>query len=254
MKILITQKIDGFAGSENYLIRLAHGLTKRNIKFGFLLLYSDPKKTKLFKSKILTESITLHEVKLSSLFSLRAYSDVKEIIDENGYDIIHSNLLLTDLFCSFFKRFFCPRIILVSGKHGYEEKYTNKYGFKPNWKGIGKYWLAAKIAESNINKSFAITNGISNLFIGLDIVKPSKIEVIPYGFDFVKKGVYDKKLRFSKYQMVIVGRLTSYKGHRFAFEALKLLKGKYREELKLIICWKRRAGKRIKRTGLQYWN
>ncbi len=245
MKILLSQKIDGIAGSENYLLRLSRGLISNNVEVHFLILYKEQNGIASFQKELEKNDIPFFCLSVKGLSSLTSFRKIRYLITENEYDIVHTNLIFTDFYFAIFKRFFLPKLKLVSGKHGYEEKYTNKYGFRPVSLSMDKYLSIAKLAETQVNRSYAISRGLFNLFTGLGISRKEQIEVVNYGFDFNSEYAIRKECTYGKPQLVIVGRLTHYKGHRFAFKAIQLLKDKY-PEIKLVIVGSGELDKHLK--------
>lgn len=237
MKILVSQKINGIAGSENYLLNLLPGLRESGIAADFLILYNkeNEQNTLKFEEKLKQYGIKVFKQVLNKIPTFKQLRRINELIKENNYDLVHSNLLFADFTLAACKFFFNRKLKLVSGKHGYEERYNSLYGFDSSKKKINTYWIIARIAELGMNKSYAISKGLFNLYSGLGICKKENLQIIPYGFDFDASYKIRENLRFGENQLIIVGRLTGFKGHRFAFEALKILKEKYKQLVTLVV-------------------
>lgn len=225
MKILFVQKIVGVAGSENYLLNILPGLLSRGVSVEFMALV--PKGGKGNESKFIN-ILSEHNIKVHTIYYTIPYINfcrkVNKTIRLGGYDLVHSNLIHADFFLALVKTFFNRKFILVSTKHGYEEKYTNQFGFDPSRITKNLYWRILKWSEQRINRSFAISKSLEHLFVGLGICHQSKIDMIHYGFTFNEPPKTDPSLRYSKNQLILVGRLTEFKGHRFALQAVSLLK------------------------------
>lgn len=151
-----------------------------------------------------------------------ALSQLTKLCRKESIEVIHSHLLHADVIASMLKRYYCRKITHVSTKHGYEEYYNNKFGFDPSHRIKNKYWRVARWAEKTVTKSYAISKGLQNLYIGLEICRADKLELIYYGFDFDFE--LDKKKENDRFKLVMVGRLTEFKGHRYAIEACRHLK------------------------------
>lgn len=232
MKILQTTYVRGIAGSENFLLNAIPGLLQKGHEVAFLMLYVVEEETQAL-AKILDErNITYYKIDIRRQKLVTALPKIARLMKQ--YDVSNSHLLHADFALSLAKRFFARKTVLVSGKHGYEEWYINTHGFDPAHTVKNKYWRISKMAEANTNRSFAISKGIQNMFIGADISPKNKIDLIYYGFEFDSNFSYKTELRFGEQQLCIVGRLTAFKGHRFAIEALRILKPDF-PELKLVI-------------------
>jgi len=233
MKVLITQKIIGIAGSENYLLQLVKGLAERDVDVEFLSLV--PKGLKgseeVFNDKISELDVKVHTIYYSFPF-FNTLQAIARLIKTKEYDLVHSHLIHADLLLAIAKKYF-TKFKLVSSKHGYQEWYNNKFGFDPKFKIKNSYWRLARWAEKQMDRSFAISKGLQNLYVGLGICKNEKLELIHYGFNF--PDIFNTgKYRFSEYQLAIVGRLTAFKGHRYAIEALEIIKNKF-SDLQLVV-------------------
>ncbi|MDF2379967.1 glycosyltransferase family 4 protein [Nostoc ellipsosporum NOK] len=223
------QKIEGIAGSEKYFFTFLPALKKRGIEADFLLLYHGEMTAAAleFESVLLKENIKVIRRKVNRLPLPWQLTSVNRMIKANGYDLVHTNLIYSDMFFALLKMLINPKLRLVSEKHGYDEWYMDQYGFDVSRKTKNKYWYTAKFAERFINRSFAVSEGLYKLYTGLDICKPGRLDIIKHGFDFDDDVHYDEQFRVGAPQLVIVGRLTRMKGHRFALAALSLLKEKY---------------------------
>ncbi|HAS36164.1 MAG TPA: hypothetical protein DCS15_06735 [Flavobacteriales bacterium] len=151
---------------------------------------------------------------------------LKKLQKVQNFDIIHSHLIHADFLMAMFKKFVKEDFKLVSTKHGFQEWYNNKYGFDAGVKKNNFYLRVAKFAEKQMDASIAISKGLRDLYVGLKISKQKRIHLIHYGLDFPEKIELDASKRFWKNQLVLVGRLTAFKGHRYALEALKLVSEK----------------------------
>ncbi|MCB9361650.1 MAG: glycosyltransferase family 4 protein [Flavobacteriales bacterium] len=247
MKILHCSKIIGIAGSENYLLTILPALQEKGVHVEFLALvpYSKRGSEKKFITILENANVTTHIIYYKS-FLLKAIRDINKLINFNDFNIIHTHLIHADFFLSLTKSLFNSTINIVSTKHGYDEMYNNKFGFNPQYRKKNIYWRIAKWSEKRITKSFAISKGLQNLYIGLKICKSQELELIYYGFNFPTTIEPETPLRESENQLVIVGRLTNFKGHRYAIRASKLLKER-RINFKLLIIGSGHIEKNLKK-------
>lgn len=220
MKILQSTYVRGVAGSEKFLLNAIPALKKRGHVVECLILYVVEEETLGFQQLLKDEGIQYHLFSISKFNLFSSLPKIGKLMKQ--FDVVNSHLLHADLTLSLAKRFFARKTRLVSGKHGYEEWYNNQFGFDPQHKVKNRYWRVARFAESKIDASFAISKGLQQLYIGLGISK-STTSLIYYGFDFETGISVEDKYRFGTPQLCMVGRLTGFKGHRFAIDAIEKL-------------------------------
>ncbi|MBB3696340.1 glycosyltransferase [Flammeovirga yaeyamensis] len=233
MRILFIQKVKGLAGSEKYFLEMLPALMKKGIhcEFVSVRMFNDNDKPLIFIKSLRKLGIKTYDLSFKNSYDYRIIKNLSEIIKENSFDIIHSHLIHADIWCSIYKIFSRNKIPLVSTKHGYDEKYINKYGFKVKINYFSKYYLLALFCEKFIDRSFAVSNGIKQLFTGLKISSENKIDVIHHGFLYEDLKQTNSK---QEYQLLVVGRLIPFKGHRYLIESIAELIDFY-PKIKLLI-------------------
>ncbi len=223
MKVLHVQNITGIAGSEMYLLNALPALKREGDEIHFLILH--PKKNGKgygdFKKRLEDKGIIVHVIPFGIFPFVSFLRRIHKLVRSESFDIVHTHLIHADFLLAYYKKWINPKIKLVSTKHGYEEWYNNKYGFDPNQKQRNLYYRIARFAETQVDASIAISKGLYELYLGLEISKQERLKLIHYGFDFPNSYSADESLRFSNKQAVLVGRLTPFKGHRYAVEAFK---------------------------------
>lgn len=231
MKVLFVQKEGGIFGAENYHLKILPALVKRGITVHFLRLYTNYQGGEggEFVNKLKNIGIKTLEVNIGRFPGLRDLLLVRRIINEGGYDFIHSHLIHADFYISLIKMAFGLSCPWITTKHGYDNSYTSKHGFDPSQQTITLYYLMAKLSEKLSNKSYTISHGLRNFFIKAKITRPEKMGMIHYGFDFEETSdrLTDNDFRLFKQQIVIVGRLVAFKGHKFLLESLTKLTGPF---------------------------
>lgn len=240
MKVLLTQKVAGIAGSENYLLNILPALKQRGIQAEFLLLYSlgDEKENELFESKLTNLGIVYYKFVVGQFPSFSTMKQIASLIKKNGYDIVQSNLIYAELALGLTKLLFHRKMKHVLAKHGYDEQYTFKHGFDPSYKKFDKYFVVSWIANLFSNMTFTITRGLYELNVGLGICKKEKTRIIHYGFEFKDSDFsVNPQYRFGQPQIAMVGRLVQYKGHHYAIEALAILKKDFPNISMVIVGW-----------------
>jgi len=194
----MVQKAKLYAGSEKYLIDIIPAL-------------------KDIKSFYIVNDFT---------FNPGLLSKINRIVQAGKYDIVHSHLPHADFWCGFVKLLFPSKYKLVSTKHGYEESYVSNYGFAKHVIRPTPFYLVSWFAEKLIDRSFAVSHAIADLFAGISITGKQKMAVIHHGLklDRSKSKEQPKEQielpKRTKYQLIIVGRLVELKGHKYLLEAL----------------------------------
>ncbi|MEM6813976.1 MAG: glycosyltransferase family 4 protein [Bacteroidota bacterium] len=231
MKVLFIQKEGGIFGAENYHLNILPVLVKRGITVHFLRLYTNYQGGEGgdFVKKLNNIGIKTFEVNIGRFPGLRDLLFVRRVVNEGGYDFVHSHLIHADLYISIIKIMFGLSCPWITTKHGYDNSYTSKHGFDPSKQSITLYYLMVKLSEKLSNKSYTISHGLRNFFIKANITQPEKMGMIHYGFDFEETSdrLIDSDFRFFKQQIVIAGRLVAFKGHKFLLESLTKLMGPF---------------------------
>ena len=238
MKILFVQKVKALVGSEKYFLELIPELEKRGVKTEFICIYNsfNKEKVNLFINAYKAKGLKLHVLDVKSDKSiLKTLRFIRSIVVNGNFDLIHTHLIHADFWLSTLKwlgRINCP---IVSTKHGYDELFISKYGFDGTKVKHNLYYKLCKLSEKKIDNTFAVSNGLKQLFIDSGISNPEKIRTIHHGFDL--PGIENKvnsEYRFSTNQLILLGRIIPFKGHMMALKALVEIK-KEITDFKLII-------------------
>jgi len=228
MKILFIQKVKALVGSEKYFLELIPELEKRGIQTEFICIYNSTDKRKVlpFIEAYKTLNFTIHIKEVSSdksIFSTLTF--IRKIAKSTRFDLVHSHLIHADLWASLLKRINIIKCPIVSTKHGYDEAYISKYGFDASKIKKNLYYRMCKFSENKINKSFAVSNGLKQLFIDSKICKPTNISTIHHGFDLPNLQIQpNSECRYATNQLIILGRIIPFKGHMLALKALVKVK------------------------------
>jgi glycosyltransferase involved in cell wall biosynthesis len=139
----------------------------------------------------------------------------------NDISIVHSHLLNSDLIAAILKMLFYPKLILISTKHGYQEKILQQYepGKPIHLKGL--YYYITRFTLKKIDYNITISKGMSDFFVNLNITK-IRYPFIYHGVNIedFEKDLYLPDCRKANVQIIIVGRIELFKGHYFIIEAL----------------------------------
>ena len=231
MKILFIQKVKALAGSEKYFLELVPALENKGLTVEFVCIYNqaDEEKAMHFIEAYKALNLTIHVLKVKSDRSvIRILRFIRNVYKNNTFDLVHTHLIHADLWATTLKRqgsITCP---IVSTKHGYDENFISSFGFDGSKVPKDKYFKICRFSEQKISRSFAVSNGLRQLFIDAKISKPNQIQTIHHGFDL--EGIESEgsgNYRFAQQQLLIIGRVIPFKGHHYALNAL----GKIKDQL-----------------------
>lgn len=239
MKVLFVQKEGGIFGAENYHLNIIPGLVAKGITIEFLRLYTSHQGGVGgdFINRLNGMGIKTYEVNIRRFPSLNTLFKIRRIVNKGSYDVVHTHLIHADLYLALIKTFMSLKSVLVSTKHGYDNNFTAQYGFNASKQTLTAYYMISRWAEKRMNASFTISNGLRDFFIKIGLTNSERMQLIHYGFNmppnYLNKG--QDGFRVASKQIIIVGRLTLFKGHRFLIEAMKGVIQKFGDEVKLII-------------------
>ncbi len=231
MRIIHVQKIKGIAGSEKGFLNLLPGLMDNDVQVLLVCFYEKRHRSAAmsFIGQAQVKHIEVKAVQLSRVFSaVSAAMKIKSISKGWNADLVHSHLIHSDFYCAISKFLFRLKPNVVSTKHGYDEHYLAQNGFEVK-QSIKRtlYWNLAKFSEKKIKSSFAVSKGLAEFYSTSGLVKGEIMPVIYHGLNFEKNMTFDNELRFGNPQLIIVGRLVPFKGHKFVFEHLAKLKKEF---------------------------
>jgi len=228
MKILFVQKVKALAGSEKYFLELVPALKNKGIEVEFVCIYNqiDLEKAQHFIKVYQDLNLKIHTFKVRSDRSILSILKFIRSIYKNGqFDMVHSHLIHADFWVTLLKRtgtISCP---IVSTKHGYDEAFISDFGFDGHQVPKNFYYKLCRFSERKIDRSFAVSNGLKQLFIDSGISKIEKIKTIHHGFDLPEmQNDKNTTYRLADQQIIIIGRIIPFKGHHYALHALANIK------------------------------
>ncbi len=239
MKILITQKISKLSGSEWYLLNLSSGLLKKGIEVHFLALIDvrTIDRANDLVEMFVKRGIKVHRIEVTKDFSFKLFKSISDLIKREQYNFVHSNLIRTDFIISMVKLFYKRDLFIVSTHHGFDLNYQFKHGFNVVKSPFNLFIRLSRFNQKFINANIAISKGIKNLHVGHKTLKPEKMDVIPYGFQFenITYSSDINKYRKAPMQILIVGRLISWKGHKDVMDIMPNLIKRLGKDIALVI-------------------
>ena len=160
--------------------------------------------------------------RLSFLFTAKKISDYCKA---NKIGILHAHLLNSDLIAVLAKSVFNKKLFLISTKHGYQEKVLQQYEPDNFYQPNDLYYKVTKYTLRIIDANFAVSKGLSDLYYNIKLSK-TPYPYIHHGIavETFDKAAYYKECRNADPQLIIVGRIELFKGHRFLIEALVKVK------------------------------
>lgn len=220
MKILHIIEIRGIGGAEKLLLDFLP-IQAKTAEIMCLILY---KKNHKIEAKVLGDFLTSDNISVkyvgykNILFLYLSIIKVKKLINNFLPNIIHTHLRIAQLVIYILKKLNL-NCVVVSTIHGFSDnnqfngfrKYTTKKILK-NFEGL--------IFVSNFIYEFYLNNGLTqnkNLF-----------KIVPNGYKLQKKKylVERKSVEKKSINIILPGRLTELKGHKYAIECIEILKRK----------------------------
>lgn len=235
MKILHLIYTSGIYGAEKYLQTLLPQLKEYDIDCS--LLFVCPKKSLSSLQKYAMEmndkgikTILLPTTsKISVLLTVRT---IFKYLKLNNIKIIHSHLFSADLIAVLIKEIHFKKLIILSTKHGYEEKYLVQYGLGNKKIQHNLYYYISRTVNKHIDYAFAVSQAVSDMYKFLKQGK-TKMKYIHHGINPLSqegKNIYVE----GNPKIIIIGRLSEMKGHEYLVRALPTIIQKF-PQLKLIV-------------------
>lgn len=224
MKILFTQKMNGVSGSELYLLQILAELKLRSYEVEMLLIYpSFNNKNKEFVERLKGCNITTYEIYGHYDLSLILFYKIFKLLKRGKYDIVQSNLVHADLWMAIQKILFRNNMRLISVKHGFDEKYSAKYGNNPRYLKKSLFYWLQKFSGWFIDYNVTISKGLYDMYIKGKIISPDKTRNIYYGLDLAVRYSKNEQNPNEMYALIL-GRLVKYKGHELLLKAWQKVK------------------------------
>lgn len=236
MKVLLTQKMAGVAGSEQYLLTLIPKLVSNGVEAHFLVLQHprDIERNAAFLEALAQAGATVHIANSRLPFGIGMLAPLKRLVQQYDYDVVQTNLIHADVWGAVLKSIWRPDLVLLSAKHGYSDDYQAKFGFDPSHIRLGAFAIATWFAAKKADAVLVISQGLMNLLTSSRLVDAGKCRVIPYGTNAPAVSADTQEIRYGTPQLLILGRLVAVKQHRLMIEILPRLLDEF-PDLKLVI-------------------
>jgi glycosyltransferase involved in cell wall biosynthesis len=223
------------AGAEKHLLDLLPELKKYDIdcellcvtppkSLSFLKEYCAEMERKGIKTTLITSK--------SKIFFLSAARKISRYLKVNKFHIVHSHLFNADLLAIIVKKFYFKKLIILSTKHGYEEKYQLQIGLGNTKIRYNAYYFVARWMIKQIDHNLAVSRAISDLYYNLKFIK-NRMRYVHHGIN-IQRANESQRLVAGDPKILIVGRLVPIKGHEYLIEALPLIIERF-PDVKLIV-------------------
>lgn len=238
MRVMVMQRVEGIAGSERYLLSILPALANKGVDVSFLMVRgsTENRSHQQFLSEFDAAGVKTHVIETSGGLSPAFLWKLRKLVDREKVDILHTNLIYSDICGAIVKMLGSRRFALVSGKHGYSEAYQTAHGFNPQALRWDLFSFCTYLAARSADSIFSISSGLARLLTEGGLAPAGKMQVIPYGFDFDEEpsrgpvGQY----RFAPRQIVSISRLVPVKQLHILINAISVLKDKF-PDLKLVL-------------------
>jgi len=223
LKILHLIFSEQVAGAEKYLLDLLPGLQNDGIETHLICVTPsrDAYKFNGFCMELNSKGVKTVLITGTVTGFLAIAKRINRYLSENNIQYLHAHLFKSDLLGVMVKKIFNKKIILLSTKHGYEEKYCSNYHYYQGKIKYNLYYFISKYLCANINYQFAVSKAMSDLYYQLKLT-PDRLSFIHHGIKIppVMEINQPYKYRFAKKQLIILGRIEEVKGHKYLFDAL----------------------------------
>lgn len=243
MKILHLIYTNGIAGAEKYLKHLLPPLHDHGIECHLIMVCAPGFESALEKYCAETRETGIPASLIISTRNgfIKTAQSISAYLTKNDIHYIHSHLLNSDVLATIVKLLFKRSVVIISTKHGYKESILKQIPNAQNIRSLKKesrgelYYFVTRFVVKHAAYNYAVSKAISDLYFQLGLTK----NIMP----FIHHGVTVKELpknialnnyRVSEKQLVIVGRLEEFKGHKYLIEAMVFVLVKY-PDCKLII-------------------
>lgn len=227
MKVLLTQKMAGISGSERYFLSFLPELRKRGIDARFLVVQHPRNRQKNLGFIRELEANQVPVEVINSRFSISPWLIWKmaQLIRSQGFDLLQTNLIHADVWGACIKKFFLPKLKLLSVKHGYSEQYQTRHGLDPAHLRTDLMAVLTRWAGKHADRVISISDALNRFMTKGGLISADKGLAIPYGFDFahVTTAVAPGGLRFGSPQIVVAGRVVPVKQHHLLLKILPAL-------------------------------
>lgn len=212
----------GLGGAERVVINLALGLDKNRFK----LLVCCLNDKGVFAEELEKAGIEVIPLHKKGKWDITVVGKLAGIIRRKKIDIVHTHLWGAN-FWGRLAAVLCRVPVIIATEH-------NEDVWKPR-----VFLLADKALAYVTDKIVAVSQSVRGFYVQQAGIRAEKIQVIYNGVDVGEPPTANRDIRKSiglssdDTVLAIIGRLVEQKGHKYLFEALRQLNGKY--NIKLLV-------------------
>lgn len=218
MKVLFVIESIGNGGAERMLINTIPYLEKIGVACEVALLFEDNQ----LLDDLLQTGVTVHELKLNKKWGLQPLFNLKQIIENGNYDVIHAHLFFAHFYIGILKQYFniTNKTVVALHNLAYKAHPVDNFLKKIRKKLDNK-------ALKSFDKILAVSNAVSNHFT--EEFSNLDIEVLHNGFPtehikhLVSNTVIPTEYTSNKVNIITPGRLVVEKGHKYLLDAIKII-------------------------------
>lgn len=223
MRILHLINTHGISGAEKYLKHLLPGLKAYGIDCDLVVVCPPgaAKTLALYCNELIAVGIDTTLIIGTRLSIIDTAWKINKYIKAKDIRIVHSHLVNSDLIAAILKSLFNRKLFLISTKHGYQEKVLQEYEPGRFIKLTDLYYKITRFTLHKINVNVAVSKGLAGLYYDLRI-SDELFPFIHHGITVADFNAADhrEECRRAKQQLIIVGRIELFKGHRYLIDAL----------------------------------
>ena len=205
-------------GAERVVINLAKGLDKTRFR-PVVCCLNEPGE---YAGELESLGIKVISLNKKPKLDLGIIAKLSNVMADERIDIVHTHLWTASFWGRIAARIAHVSVVIVT-EHNLD-----------TWKGIF-HRLSDRFLSLWTDKIIAVSQSVKRFYVEKIGISQGKIEVIYNGIEIDK---FKSEIRNSKFDgpttLAIIGRLVEQKGHRYLFEALSSLNGKYRVKLMVV--------------------
>jgi glycosyltransferase involved in cell wall biosynthesis len=211
------------AGAERYLLDLLPGLQLEGIECSLICVTppADQHKFTGLCNELNNKGVNtiLMAGKATGFYTIA--KQINKYMRQNDIHYLHAHLFKSDLLAVMVKKLFNRKVMLLSTKHGYEEKYCSNYHHYKGKINYNLYYFISKFINANIDRQFAVSKAMANLYFNLKLTK-TKLPFIHHGVTIpaMLQNTDAAAYRLAPQQLIILGRIEEVKGHKYLLEAM----------------------------------
>ena len=235
MRIAYLICTDGISGAEKNLLDLMPAVKKNGVYCELICVCSQKNREVLqqYCDEISYRGIKATLFTISSKFSyFNLAKRIAKHLKANNFNVVNSHLINSDLIAVLAKTFFYKELVILSTKHGYEEKYLVQYGLGNKKIRYNYYYFITRMIMKRIDHNLAISRAVSQMYSHLKFVK-KPMHYIHHGIAPLPPNPNHTMVEGNP-KIMIVGRLAKMKGHEYVIKALPEIVKKF-PTVKLII-------------------